>query len=119
MIAHGTVLDNTNDFVGDESMSQHRDKLRTYLFDVTRELLARGAIHQRRTGEPAAVVLKNHIPHVMAEVTEDVAEVLREVGGELASAGAKVLGGLVAGGVEGFGKSIGEMIGGAFSKRKR
>lgn len=100
-------------------MSQHRNKLRTYLFDVTRDLLARGAVRQRRTGEPVAIILKNHIPIVMAEVTEDVAAVLSEVGGELASAGARMLGSFVTGGIENVGKSIGEAIGNAFSKRKR
>lgn len=105
--------------VGDQWMSKHRNKLRAYLFDVTRDMLERGAINQRTSARAVQDILRHELKSVLVEVNADLTAVLREVGAELASAGAQVLGSIAARGLEGAGSALGDILARAISGRKK
>lgn len=90
-------------------MSQHRNKLHAYLFDVTRDLLQRGAIKQK-TGQSLADILKSETTIVLGEVSSDLTAVLKDVGVGLVSAGSKVLENYATRGIENLGKAFGDML---------
>lgn len=71
-------------------MSQHRQTLREYVFDVTRDLLVRGII-RRRQGQTLEQVFAAEAITVIHEIENDLLAVAAEVGAKVVGSASSAL----------------------------